>query len=119
MEYHLLLFALASSRRGASRRSRLTLSVRPREGEQYHVRIEIGALGGGDSTRESSYGTMHDALEYLRDVVASQLENGFRLVTIARRHPLREWLDSETVRDTASGSRRRKPEQQAEQLKLF
>jgi hypothetical protein len=120
MEYHLQLLALAG-RRGVSRRSRLTLTVRPGEGNQYVVRVEIGVLGGGGQTKESSYRTMSEAVDYLRHVVTAQLENGFKLVTVDRRHPLREWLDSEQVRDTVSESPRQKPkqEQKAEQLTLF
>jgi hypothetical protein len=56
---------------------------------------------------------MADAVEQMREVVSAQLDNGFRVVTASRDHPIREWLDSEQVRDEVE-----KP-QKAGQLTLF
>jgi hypothetical protein len=126
MKHHLVLHAL-SSRRGTSRRSYLTLITPPGAGDQHVVRVHIGVLGGGRHVQESSYGTMAEAVTYMRETVAAQLQNGFRLVTMDRKHPLREWLDSEQVHaipPEPRGQRRSTREEPmtadtAEQLSLF
>jgi hypothetical protein len=33
---------------------------------------------------------MADAVDQMREIVTAQLENGFRVVTVSRDHPIRE-----------------------------
>ena len=74
-------------------------------------------MGESCQPREWSHHTMADAVDQMREIVTAQLENGFRVVTVSRDHPIREWLDSEQVRDDVETPR--EGARKAGQLTLF
>ncbi len=77
---------------------------------------------------------MSEAKAQVQEILSAQMRTGFRVVTLSRGHPLREWLASEAVVDGAperrveeepirsrgrSAPKAKKKAVEAEQLSLF